>query len=63
LGFQMYPMRYSLRSLLRKVYQTFRLQFVNHFDHHQKKFLKKRTKQTDRLGGSWETYSVEKEIC
>jgi anaerobic magnesium-protoporphyrin IX monomethyl ester cyclase len=63
LGFQMYPMRYSLRSLLRKVYQTFRLQFVNHFDQHQRKFLKKRTKQADRLGGSWETYSVEKEIC
>ncbi|HEX2523387.1 MAG TPA: radical SAM protein, partial [Terriglobia bacterium] len=63
LGFQMYPMRYSLRSLLRKVYQTFRLQFVNHFDQHQIKFFKKRTKQADRLGGSWETYSVEKEIC
>jgi hypothetical protein len=63
LGFQMYPMRYSLRNLLRKLYQTFRLQFVNHFNQHQRKFLKKRPKQADRLGGSWETYSVEKEIC
>jgi radical SAM superfamily enzyme YgiQ (UPF0313 family) len=63
LGFQMYPMRYSFRNLLRKLHQTFRLQFVNHFSQRRKRFLKRRRPQADRLGGSWETYSAEREIC
>ena len=63
LGFQMYPMKYSSRNLVRKIYQTFRLQFVNHFKNHQKTFLRRRSKQADRLGGSWESYAAEKEIC
>ena len=62
LGFQMYPMRYSFPNLLRKVSQTFRLQFINHFSQHQKLFLKRGGRQADRLGGSWETYSTEREV-
>jgi radical SAM superfamily enzyme YgiQ (UPF0313 family) len=63
LGFQMYPMRYSFRNLLRKVRQTFRLQFMNHFNQHQPRFLKRRARQADRLGGSWESYSTKRESC